>query len=101
MTPPDDKPTPAGSTPRDAVTRTSRETAAPTSLSLIVMTETDVVTYPLSSTGRIQIGRAAECEVILDDPQVSRFHAELVLGDGVQLRDRGSANGTFVGEERL
>src|SRR5262249_47454060 len=59
------------------------------------------VTYPLGATGRIQIGRAAECEVILDDPEVSRVHAELVLGDEVQLRDRGSANGTFVGEERL
>jgi two-component system, NtrC family, response regulator AtoC len=101
MTPPEDEGTQVGSTPRDAVTRRSTASAAGSRLSLIVVTNVDVVTYPLPVTGKIQIGRASSCEVILDDALVSRVHAELVIGDDLEICDRGSANGTFIGDERL
>ena len=46
---------------------------------------------------RLSIGRATANDVTLDDPNVSRFHAELVRADGeVQLRDLASRNGTYL-----
>ena len=43
------------------------------------------------------IGRAAESDIRLDDPGVSRRHAELRYADGdVELIDLGSTNGVSV-----
>ena len=49
------------------------------------------------------IGRDAACEVHLDHPSVSRRHAEIRRQpDGsFVIRDRGSANGTFVDGQRV
>lgn len=49
------------------------------------------------------IGREADCDLVLDDPRVSRHHVQLeVLDDGrVVLRDLGSANGTYVDDRRI
>ena len=46
----------------------------------------------------VRIGRAAENDVVLDDLQVSRLHAELRWDAerGFELVDLGSHNGTFV-----
>ncbi|MDQ0796067.1 FHA domain-containing protein [Streptomyces sp. B1I3] len=48
--------------------------------------------------GRIRIGRSAEADVPLDDPDVSRLHcAVTVSGDGrVSVADLGSTNGTSL-----
>ena len=47
---------------------------------------------------RFLIGRDEGCDLVLDDPKVSREHAEIVAGTGPLriLRDLGSANGTLV-----
>ena len=52
--------------------------------------------FPLKP--RLVLGRASECDVLLDSPGISRFHAELLWKeDGrILLRDLDSANGTFV-----
>ncbi|MGH8960950.1 MAG: FtsK/SpoIIIE domain-containing protein [Jatrophihabitantaceae bacterium] len=51
---------------------------------------------PLGRTP-LTIGRAAGCDLILRDPDVSRVHAEIRLTpQGPMVRDRGSANGTVV-----
>ncbi|WP_333776757.1 FHA domain-containing protein [Saccharopolyspora oryzae] len=43
------------------------------------------------------LGRDRGCDAVLDDPTVSRFHAQLLLiGDRYVLADVGSLNGTFV-----
>jgi ABC-type multidrug transport system ATPase subunit/pSer/pThr/pTyr-binding forkhead associated (FHA) protein/ABC-type multidrug transport system permease subunit len=49
----------------------------------------------------LAIGRDASNDVVLADPNVSRFHAEVArLGDGrVAIRDLGSRNGTRVDGE--
>jgi 2-alkenal reductase len=51
----------------------------------------------------LAIGRGTDAGLVLRDPNVSRRHAELrARGDGtVELRDAGSANGTFVDGERV
>jgi hypothetical protein len=49
----------------------------------------------------VTIGRAG-CDVILDDPELSRRHARIrIRGASGELEDMGSTNGTFVGDERL
>jgi hypothetical protein len=48
-------------------------------------------------TESLVIGRLPECDVVLNDPNVSRRHAEVALeGGDVVLRDLGSTNGTKV-----
>lgn len=47
--------------------------------------------------GRIEIGRGAECGLVLDEPEMSRRHAMIeVTPDEIYLRDLGSTNGTYV-----
>ncbi|HEX3123839.1 MAG TPA: FHA domain-containing protein [Rhodanobacteraceae bacterium] len=47
--------------------------------------------------GRLVIGRGSDCDLVLDEPEMSRRHAVIEnSGDGMYLRDLGSANGTFV-----
>lgn len=48
------------------------------------------------------IGTGEGCDVVLDDPKVSRRHCELRLTEaGPVLRDLGSKNGTFLGDVAL
>src|SRR5437660_165788 len=51
---------------------------------------------------RVVIGRAPDCDVCLQHPSVSRYHALLErLPDGVRLSDLRSINGVFVDGRRL
>ncbi|HET9316375.1 MAG TPA: FHA domain-containing protein, partial [Vicinamibacteria bacterium] len=46
------------------------------------------------------IGRAAECDIVVPDPSVSRCHARLVPdGAGFRVEDLGSRHGTLVGDQ--
>ena len=48
------------------------------------------------------VGRAATCDLPIQDPTVSRRHAELELaGAGVRVRDMGSTNGTYLDGTRI
>lgn len=48
------------------------------------------------------VGRTSACDLPIQDPTVSRNHAELeVVEDGVRVRDLGSTNGTFLDGERI
>jgi pSer/pThr/pTyr-binding forkhead associated (FHA) protein len=47
--------------------------------------------------GKLTIGRSSDCDVVLDEPEMSKRHAMIEdSGDAILLRDLGSANGTFV-----
>lgn len=51
---------------------------------------------------QLAIGRAPSSDLLLDDPSVSRAHAEIVVdADGAMLQDVGSSYGTFVDGRRL
>jgi len=56
--------------------------------------EVDGLTYPLHAVTRL--GRGTDVDIRIDDPGVSRHHAEIVLGTDVTIRDLGSTNGTLV-----
>ena len=47
-----------------------------------------------------RIGRALDNDLILDDPHVCAHHAELRGNGALELVDRGSLNGSFLGSER-
>ena len=48
-------------------------------------------------TGQLMVGRDPACDIVLDDPSVSRRHARVFLAEGgVYLEDLGSQNGTMV-----
>jgi diguanylate cyclase (GGDEF)-like protein len=50
----------------------------------------------------ITLGRDAKCDIVLDDPNVSRLHARLERVDGgYVLVDLESTNGTFVDEQPI
>jgi Protein of unknown function (DUF3662)/FHA domain len=50
----------------------------------------------------VVIGRSSGCDIVLDDPNVSRRHAEVRrLGEGFSLVDLGSTNGTEVNDQRV
>ncbi|HLK40058.1 MAG TPA: FHA domain-containing protein, partial [Polyangiaceae bacterium] len=50
----------------------------------------------------ISIGRTPDNQIVVNHPQVSSKHAQIVkTGDQLFLEDRGSANGTFVRGQRL
>jgi FHA domain len=47
--------------------------------------------------GKLVIGRGNDCDLVLDEPEMSRRHAMIEnTGDVIFLRDLGSSNGTFV-----
>ena len=50
----------------------------------------------------VLIGRAADCGIRSDDPRMSRQHARITFdGQTVWVEDLGSANGVFVGRDRV
>jgi adenylate cyclase len=59
-------------------------------------------TYELKSGATAVVGRAPTSDIPVFDPTISRRHAELVADDkGVQVRDLGSSNGTFLNGSRI
>lgn len=57
--------------------------------------------YNLTKPSMI-MGRDVSAEIVIDDANVSRKHAEfLVQADEIQLRDNGSTNGTFVNDKKI
>ena len=50
----------------------------------------------------LRIGRLPSSEIYIDDPVVSRRHAEIFMADAkYHVRDTGSRNGTFLNGERV
>ena len=50
----------------------------------------------------VEIGRADDCVLSLNDPRISRRHARVEReGGGHAVVDQGSANGIFAGESRV
>jgi pSer/pThr/pTyr-binding forkhead associated (FHA) protein len=53
-------------------------------------------------TGTLTLGRSAECDISIPTDEISRHHAKLqVVPDGVMVEDLGSANGTFINNQRV
>jgi len=52
--------------------------------------------------GKLVVGRAPTCSIVIPDVSVSRRHAELSIdGELVTIRDLNSRNGTYLDENRI
>jgi len=58
--------------------------------------------WPLSRTRPLVIGRSDDCDISLPDRQVSRMHTKIVwVGDGYQVEDLDSKNGTHLNGQEV
>lgn len=87
---------------------TMHVTVTPGSAGNEVPPQLDFVVFPLCSrtddpkTEQLTIGRTAECDVVINDESISKFHAVLHLTGGeFSIADAGSANGTLVNDEQV
>jgi outer membrane murein-binding lipoprotein Lpp len=52
--------------------------------------------------GRCVVGKAPDCDVVLNDPSISSRHAEFIAGrTGFRVNDLGSTNGTYVNDKKV
>jgi two-component system, NtrC family, response regulator AtoC len=70
--------------------------AQPTALEVLVYVRQRCIVFPLPENGVVRAGRGANNDLCIDDPSVSRLHFLLHIGDGIEVEDLGSANGTSV-----
>ena len=75
---------------------TQRPPTASSRFEIVVYMRQKSRTYPLSAGSIVDIGRSADCQIHIEDPSVSRHHARLHVGAGVEVEDLGSANGTSL-----
>ena len=69
---------------------------------LVVVTQRRTWEVSLADDDLLSIGRTDANMLMLDHPKVSRNHAEVQRRGGIfVLRDLGSTNGTWYGEERI
>jgi len=74
--------------------------AAATQLTVVEPPEQRGRTYPLGR--ELTVGRAAGCQIILDDTYASQIHARVFNRDNqVFVEDLGSTNGTLLNRNRL
>jgi len=58
--------------------------------------------HELPETGTILIGRQPDCDLRIEDKQVSRSHARIIRdAEGVMIEDLGSTNGTKVNYTKI
>jgi adenylate cyclase len=82
-------------------TAAPRFAAHPVMFVLIVKHHGAALQYPLVD-GRAIVGRAAQCDVVINDESISRQHARLeVEGDQVRLVDLQSRNGTYADGQQV
>lgn len=51
--------------------------------------------------GGTVVGRSASCAVTLSDPKVSKTHARITVGSGIEIQDLNSANGVVLADQRV
>ncbi len=51
---------------------------------------------------RTVLGRDSVCDIIINDPKLSRIHAEIIVEGGISIfHDKKSMNGSFINENRV
>jgi len=69
--------------------------------SLLVSCASGAWAVPLTMGRDYVLGRAPECDVVIDDASVSRRHALLTVSGRITLEDLGSTNGTSIQGRKL
>lgn len=91
--------------PIDSVTRTlhhGASVASPLPIRLRAVEPSGKTANVRLEQGTATIGAASTCDLVLDDPSVSRRHLEVELvPEGVLVRDLGSRNGTYYLDQKV
>ncbi len=69
--------------------------------SVIVSTDTGVLVHTFAASKPLVLGRSSDCDVVIDDPSVSRRHAAIHFSPALCIEDLGSHNGTMVQRRRI
>jgi two-component system response regulator AtoC len=87
---------------KGTVTSTAAQAAdSSRKLHAVVVGDGHFATHALPAGGAADLGRAPDCDVVVQDASVSRRHLRLHLGDQLEIEDLGSKNGTTVRGELL
>ncbi|HEY4378265.1 MAG TPA: FHA domain-containing protein [Acidimicrobiales bacterium] len=74
--------------------------AGPVQLAVVEPVEQKGRTFPLAD--ELTVGRAAGCQVTLDDTYASQIHARVFARDGqLFVEDLGSTNGTYLNRKKV
>jgi DNA-binding NtrC family response regulator/pSer/pThr/pTyr-binding forkhead associated (FHA) protein len=92
---------PPSSKRREAETEGTREPQREEAARALYVTSPSGGSRFILPEGFVRLGRSGDCSIVVDDPRVSRSHAALHVATDVKLTDLGSANGTFVDEQRI
>jgi hypothetical protein len=83
-----------------AAPRVRRSRGAPTELFVVEPADQAGRRYPLGD--EITVGRAAGCQVTVDDTYVSQLHARVFTREGqLFVEDLGSTNGTYLNRAKV
>ena len=102
LTPPRVVEAPSKPPRRERVARrtTGSRKHGPLSLRIVAPPELKGRSYPLGD--EITVGRAAGCQVTVDDTYASQLHARVFMRDGqVFVEDLGSTNGTYLNRRKV
>src|SRR6187551_687834 len=68
----------------------------PGALEALVYVRQTCTIHPLPEQGTLRLGRGADNDIRIDDQSVSRYHLLIHVGEGIEVEDLGSANGTLL-----
>lgn len=84
---------------RGGVRKANRPTPVPT---LVIVEPASAAGQRFAVSSSLSIGRAAGCEITLDDTFISQVHARVSKGQsGVVVEDLGSTNGTYLNRKKV
>ncbi len=94
---------PAGTPPAAPPKRRRREDrSGPRTRELVVVEPVEVAGRAFPLVGEMSIGRAAGCQITLDDTYASQIHARVFARDNQwQVEDMGSTNGTWLNRHKV
>jgi len=90
----------AAPAPTAKAVRKAERKALPVQLAIVEPAALKGRTYPLAE--ELTVGRAAGCQVTIDDTYASQIHARVFARDGqLFVEDLGSTNGTFLNRQKV